>query len=243
MNGEGVCDVRRLKDAHNLFKHITLDNFYPMEEEKKNNRSLFRLVLMVVLTGFVCFSFYQLNMNYRNLEKSHEIILALLEHETAIANKYSEELGQYKDKLEQTEVMLTQARRESDQLREKTKLLDKMPDLERTIAELQAKNAQMAELAKAETDPTTKIRDLRTVEEGRSMLAKYRYYLSEIKERLHDLRWVKRQERIAIQKEQDRMATMLGNNGYLVRDGEPTPVEIPMVPPGKNINIEVQIVR
>jgi len=214
------------------------------EKNSNNKRIILRVTLLSVLVALFSWSYYQFSVSYNNIELSNRMIEALLHKKTALADKYARDLGLAKENLVQTEAFLKKVQEENDKLREKIKLLDKMAELEKTIARLKEKNALIInQMTSPQRDSTSPEKRFKTIEEGKAIIQDYQEMISKVKKKIKTLKKEEYEKKVAAQKEIDRIQTLLGNNGYWVRDGKLSPPDMPQPNANQNIKIDVEFVR
>ncbi len=219
---------------------------------RKPQYIVLRMGLIFVLIALFVWSYWQFIQNYRKVELSQKMVEALLENKTEVARGYAQELGLVRENLEQTQAFVNDLQTENIQLKEKVKLLDELKDLEVTIARLRQENTQILDEMQRVKDQQTqqaKLVILRkegmqftTPEEGRSVLKNLKNRMHKVKRRIHTLRRQEYRRLEQVQDEIDRMESMAGNNGYVIRRGRPTRMDMPDVTSQQNITIDVKIV-
>ena len=191
------------------------------------------MTLIFILVGIFVWSYIQFFANYKKVELSRKMIEALLENKTDLAKDYAKQLGFVQENLDRTEDFLKDIKDENMKLREKIKLLDQLNDMEREIGRLREENVlihkQMVEASYEFTSDDTAGFKFDTIEKGRLLIKKFKQKFRGIKERIHFLKEKEHKTKVAIQKEVDRKELLLGNNGYLMKDGQPMPVSMPDV--------------
>lgn len=216
---------------------------------KSDKRIWSDVIVLIVLVVLGSWTYRQFSSNYSKMEASNKITQPLLTHQVNLtqkyqrtASKYKQELGQVKEKFDNVEFVFDNARvelagtharlsrtradlakvkKENNKLRQKIQLLDTVADLESTISRLKQKNSLLVtniDSIKQESFP--RAQNIKTLQEGRSLMARYHDRLRKVKGRINELKRRERLERIAAQKESDRILLLAGNNGYLVRDGK-----------------------
>ena len=196
-------------------------------EDKKDNLGV-RIVVLAVLMGLFIWSYNQFTINYRNIEMSHRMVEALLRNKTELAEHYAKELGLTQKNLQRTEEFLSKVQEENDKLREQVKLLDKMAELEETVARLKEKNAliinQMASMRgpMPEAPPKPKAEDeaISTTAQGKAAITELLEKIGVMKDKIRGIKRDEHQQKMSIQKEVDRIESMKGNSGFIIKDGE-----------------------
>jgi chromosome segregation ATPase len=192
--------------------------------------------------------------NYRSYVKQYKETKAQLEETTrkleAVTeqlNTVTAELNTTKVLLAQTQTMLTQATSENNKLKEDIMSIGGTPsqDGSTNITTLEAKvNA----LKNQNTETDRELRDLKTqlkafqadfstLEEGRSLITLFQNKIKLVKSRMRSIAQEAYFAKIAAQKERDRLATLNGNQGFLMQNGEVKK------PGNKNFSIDVKMVQ
>lgn len=191
-----------------------------------------RMALVFVMTGIFVWSYILFWQNFDRIHLSEKMVEAILENKTELARKYAQELGLANINLERTEAFLRDVQTENLQLKEKIKLLDQLNDLEREIGSLREENARIQEFVRDSGGKITQAQvkddfDFDSIDNGRSLLQQLRQKIAGVKNRISFLKKKEKEYKIAVQREVDEKKMELGNNGYLVKDGKPMPVNLP----------------
>lgn len=186
---------------------------------------------------------------YKDTKEQLEETTRKLEAVTQQLNEVTAELNTTKTLLAQTQTMLTQATSENNKLKEDIQSLDGMKtaegvqnvnDLEARVAALKSKNNEAdRELSNLKTQLRAFQADFSTLEEGRSLITLFQNKIKLVKSRMRAIQQEAYFAKIAAQKERDRIATLNGNNGYMIRNGE---VKKPNQG-NKNFSIDVKMVQ
>lgn len=218
---------------------------------------------VIVLTGILSAMFYwtyrEMSNNYAQVEGSSRMVQSLLENQTQVVRSYASQISSFKQSLQQTEDLLAQAQAENADLKGKLAMLENVAALELKISQLEQANEaikQEMQLAAAtskqrEDELHAKLEEVlaeqnfKNPAEGRAVMAKYRNKIREIKAKIRDFQIKDRNEEIALKKAQDAARTQMGNNGFLVRNGQNAPVMVawPPAAPKKNVQIDVTFVK
>jgi Tfp pilus assembly protein PilE len=230
-----------------------------MSKEAKGQNLWGLIVIAAILSGLSFWTYNEVANDYLSVERSNKMVAALLENQTQVVRNYSHQVNDFKMNLAKAEEKIAQVETENTDLKGKLAALENVSALEQRIAELEASNAQLKqdmELAAAaaksrEDELNMKLQefiaelDFKSVDEGRVILTKYKKKIREIKSRIKTFQIEDRNEEIAAFRSQDAARLSLGNNGYLIRNGEVTPVDV-VWPPAvqrKNVNIDVTFVK
>lgn len=141
----------------------------------------------------------------------------------------SKELASTKNMLSETEALLAQAQQENKILKGDPQAMANMQKLlgNQTIAStknidtLKKQNENYdKELEKLKGDLSGYQSNVADIKQGKSLLADLKDKIREVKEKMRQIKKEAALTREAAQKERDRQLTLLGNNGYIVKDGE-----------------------
>ena len=218
-----------------------------MAEDKKKINFFGILFLGLLLSALSYWTYQQVTLTYQKLEKSNALIETALENQSIIVQGTEQELALLKQSLTKTEELVNKYQEENDKLREKIKLLDQLGELEDTISRLKERNARiinhMSSTKSVKREPVFNSTNIQTVDKGKSLIDQFRSKIQEVKVRIRDIKRATHQKKIEEQEEQDKIHAMLGNNGYLIRNGDSSPVYSAFPPPNKVVNIDVQFVE
>jgi len=184
------------------------------------------------------FIYWQFDRSYKSLEESHRmsnhLITLLQQQKIDLVSEYEKELAHFRKNLADRENLLNKMKQENEQLSKQVDLLNQMAELQSSVKELQGENkkirkevVQLQEIAEARFS---------TPEEGYALLKRYNAKVKSVKQRIRKLE-------AAAQREHDKMLARLGNNGYMVREGEITSMGAAGAPGRKNIHIDVRFVN
>ena len=213
-------------------------------EKRKQQTLLGSALLIFIFLSFIAVIFLAIQKYTEYSERlamSNKIIESLLEHSTKQTRAYAEQLALMKQALKETQVSLGQVQSENSQLKDRMTELAKM---ELTIVNLQEENVrisqELARLKIAEENPQQLVMDLA---QGREMIDSYRTKIYAISGRMHELKVDAQNQRIAALKEEDQQMLLLGNNGFLTRNGEPTPMDVVLPQKSPNVQVDVTFVK
>ena len=83
--------------------------------------------------------------------------------------------------------------------------------------------------------------DVVSMQEGRSTIAIYKEKVHKVKVKIHEFKQQAQAVKVAAQKERDRIAMALGNNGYFTKGGKPYNPNYSA--PAKGVEINVEFVK
>jgi chromosome segregation ATPase len=139
------------------------------------------------------------------------------------------ELATTKGMLVQTQGMLASAQDENTKLKQELQGLDNLRstenvqnlgELQDKINALKEKDSQVSlQLADLKTQLRAFNGDFTRPEEGRSLIVLFQNKINLVKSHMHYLKQEAYFAKIAAQKEKDRLASLNGNSGFVVRDG------------------------
>lgn len=190
--------------------------------------------------------------NYRHINRELQLTKSALDLSKIQLGRVQQEFAVIQEQLSKTEATLAEVRMDNDSMVQELLSMreggfsadsGKVEALENTIALLQKENEKYrAQLTAAQERSQTFSADIRSTAEGRKAVRELRKQLSVIKNRM---RAIARQADLAkavAQKERDRIETMIGNNGFLVKDGKAVlPKDIPAT--ASKVNIDVKFVE
>lgn len=219
-----------------------------MSVEKKGQNLWGLIVIAAILSGVSYWTYKEVANDYKTVEHSNRMVQSLLENQTHFVRSYAAQIMDFKKTLAQTEQKLAQVQSENMELKNKMAMLDNVAVLEQKIAqmELDASAAKEREEAMhAKLQELLSEQDFKTVAEGRALLAKYKKKLREIKSRIRGFQIEDRNKEIALRHKEDEARLSLGNNGYVLRNGQEPSANVvwPPVISNKNVSIDVTIVK
>jgi chromosome segregation ATPase len=196
--------------------------------------------------------------NYRHYVKKYSDTKAkLAETQTRLSKMtlelelVSKELESTKSVLSDTQNLLAQAQEENDVLKNNPQASAKLQKIraaaktsnqvvEKNLQDLQKKNqAYGGELAKLQNDLNSYQTNVEDLEKGKEIIQEFKMKIRAVKDKMNDLKREARLAKIAAQDEHDRQMAILGNNGYLLKDGESKAVAKAQE---KSVEIDVQFV-
>ncbi|MEW5895014.1 MAG: hypothetical protein AB1650_04580 [Candidatus Omnitrophota bacterium] len=216
---------------------------------RKPKYVILRMSLVAILVSLFFWSYFMFSENYERVELSQKMVAALLDDETELARKYARELGLVQANLERTELFLADIKMENMKLKEKIRLLDELNEMERQIGSLKDENVLIKEemlkisLEKNKLEKQQKFASFDTLEEGKGFIFQFKQKIREVKQRIAFLKKEEYKKKVAFQQEIDRNESLLGNNGYLVKDGKPMPMGLPEVMMTRDVKVNVEFVK
>jgi len=164
-------------------------------------------------------------------------------------NQVTIELATTKNMLSQTQGMLSEVQQENTSLKKELQGLDELRVSEnvKNIGELQARIKSLkdrdAQISLQLTDLKNQLSiyavDFSNAAQGRSLMVVFQNKIKLVKNRMHYLNQEAFFARVAAQKEKDRVASLNGNSGFILRDGQ---VQSPKAAK-KSFAIDVKIVQ
>lgn len=222
-----------------------------MSEAKKDKKFWVGRLLLAVLFLFAAWLYYELELNYRSLEATNKTVDEVLEKQSVLTQQYAKEIITAKQKvaetekrIAETEVIVAQLKQENAVLQEKVKLLDKMAELEANIAQMKEKNtALLNEIDRLEKETLLHPEKVKSLDEGRTLMAKFRSRFQGLERRIHAIKQEMHTAKVTAQKEIDKKRSLVGNNGFLVRNGMAMPRDIILPSGDDKVKVDVKIVK
>ena len=160
------------------------------------------------------------------------------EKQVSLTKTYAEELTNTRNQLVEAQANLEQAKSEISQLN------DKNNEFQKTIAQLDEKNTQLShELTVVQERLRFLEGDVKSLDEARALIAEYKGKFRLVKTKIRAFNHEVFEAKVAAQKEKDRIAILMGNNGYLTRDGMPYRGDAAAAEKEKRIQVDVQFVK
>ncbi len=187
--------------------------------KKARKRLYLRITMLTIVFALLVWAWVLFAENYHNITLSQKMVDAIIQDNVALARKYAKELGLVQNNLEETQAFVADLRGENIKLKEQVRLLGEVQNLETAIQALQDENKRLAvkmeELKGAKPQVIEKERswDFGTVDEGKKLLVELRGIVRDVKGRIGNLKEKK-------QKDVDEFESMVGNQGYLIKNGE-----------------------
>lgn len=167
---------------------------------------------------------------YKETKLELEETTRKLEEVNRQLNQVSAELLTTKGMLTQTQGMLSQAQDENVKLKQELQGLDNLRSTEnvQNIDELQGKIQTLKDhdnqVSQQLDDLKTQLRafqaDVSNLKEGQSLIVLFQNKIKLVKSRMRYLKQQAFMARVAAQKEKDRIATLNGNSGFVLRNGQ-----------------------
>jgi chromosome segregation ATPase len=143
----------------------------------------------------------------------------------------SKELESTKSVLSDTQNFLAQTQEENNMLRGDPTAAAKLQKIQaakttnqtvsKNLDNLQKKNeAYSGELTKLRDDMLNYQTNAQDLEEGKAIINEFKKKIKLVKEKMNSLRREARLAKIAAQEERDRQLAILGNGGFIIKDGE-----------------------
>lgn len=191
--------------------------------KKARKRLYLRIIMLTIVFSLLIWAWVLFSQNYRNITLSQKMVDAIIQNNVALAHKYARELGIVQENLDETQGFVLNLKDENEKLKEQIRLLGELKNLEAQIQVLQAENDQLVmkmnssqggkkqpgHPSKNKTDSL----EFETIEEGKTLLAELRDLVRNVKGRMWKLREKK-------QAEIDEFESMVGNQGFLIKNGE-----------------------
>ena len=192
-------------------------------KEKKDRKGFIRVVLLSILLLLGAWVYQQYSVNYQTLQVSSQMTENLLDHQIALTKDYAQKVALLQESFNRTEVLLGKVQEENSKLNEQIALLSRVTDMQATVDRLQAENEQVvAEIQDLKLKLAFESRNLTDVAKGQQLIREFKGRIHHVKVRIKELRDEAYVQKVAAQNEKDRMGLMLGNNGFMTRDGTMT---------------------
>ncbi len=238
-------------------------------------KSLAGTALFVIMLGMIIFIVNQQNSVFLSMEEANQMMMSAADRQAGLTRNYmvlyhqtvdtlasiTKELDSTKNILAQTQDFLTQAKKENADLQNQIALLNApgnivaqnqgqtsqaQNELEKQVALLNEKNAQFAsELAQLKDQMRSFEGDIKSLDEGKAMITLFHSRVKLVKTKMVYLKREAQFARISAQKERDRLLSLKGNKGFLVRNGEAFREDRTAQPASgdKKVNIDVSFVE
>ena len=214
------------------------------EKAQKTVRRLMRIrmverslgwILVAVMTAMTAYMVQQYNENYQNTKLSHDMMVTAYQNQLTSFNSV-------KKTLVETQAMLAQLEVENADLKALVGTKDvQIKEFENTINELHNKNNQLTqEMAVLNERLRFLEGNINSLEEGRSFITTYRNNLHIVKGKIKGFKHEVYLAKVAAQAEKDRVESLLGNNGYFIKDGKPHQSEAHKA---NDVQIDVQFIN
>lgn len=139
----------------------------------------------------------------------------------------SRELEAVKALLVQTEAMLTLAQRENIQIKKD----------QETVLQLQARDVRLTDdLARAKGELDKYSAGIFGIQEGKRLIGLYHDQIKAVKAQIKDIKRGARYTRIAALRERDKVKMLIGNNGYMIKDGRMMKIDMEQYQQAKDLN-------
>ena len=197
-------------------------------ETGTSRSTLVSVVGMMLVAGLFCFFYWtyeQFMLSYEGVQDSNQNYQKVLEDYVLLNREHTRELSEFKQRLQSTETLLDKVKEENDKLREKLVLMSKLGELEADIARLKERNNLILnQMSQMEWKSPQREKRLKTVAEAETLLVEYAAKLHLVKARLKDLKGEEQRKMIQMRADRDKMRMLMGNNGFLVRNGKSMPM-------------------
>ena len=245
--------------------------------ESTNNRkikSIAGVILFLIMLSMTFFIVKEQNFIFQSIEDSSQRMMAAFDQQAVLTRNYAilyhqtvetlavvnKELDSSKALVQQTQDLLSQAKKENADLQNQLAALNNPSNLsaenqiafnktketlEEQIAVLNEKNSQLAnELAQLKGEMRFLEGDIQNLNEGKATIGLLHSKLKLVKTRMTNLRREAYYAREAAQKQRDQALALKGNRGYLVKDGEIFKADkTPFNADDKKIQIDVSFVE
>ena len=191
--------------------------------EQGGRKGLTRMVLLAVLFGLGFWIYQQITLNYEILAASQRMTEQLLDHQTTLTKEYAQKLTLLEENFKETQTLLSGVQEENRKLNQQIVLLSQVTDLQSTVSSLKEENTQiLLEINDLKRQLAYERKDVESIPEGLAFIKRFKDRIFKVKGQIKELKNNAYLQKIADQREKDRTALMLGNNGFLIRDGQLT---------------------
>ncbi|MCA9407703.1 MAG: PilZ domain-containing protein [Candidatus Omnitrophica bacterium] len=187
------------------------------------------------LTREFSYRYEQSQLQLINVTQELESTKKLYQESEAMLNSVNKELQSTKKILAQTEALLAQAQINTTNLSADLQSLQnantqdalaKRQELENTVALLQEQNVQLKnEMTQLQQKLSEYSIDIKNTQEGKLLIKKFKGNIKDIKEKIGYFKAQAREVRIAARLEKDRIRSLIGNNGFFIKNGKRVEVD------------------
>jgi len=211
-------------------------------EKKKKKTPLAGIGFLFILAALLFWMFQQIWYNERNMKLSTTLLDQLMDYQTGLTRVYEHRTDLLGKQLDQSRAETEKYKKENQQLRQKVVLMDQIDKLQDTIGSLQTENRRIQDEMRALDKKKTMglPQKIRSLKEGKSLIVRYKRTIHKVKQLIHQFKRDRYRQRLDDQKEVDRIESMLGNAGYLVKDGHLCAK--PKAAPKPRIDVDVKFV-
>ncbi|HOW34972.1 MAG TPA: PilZ domain-containing protein [Candidatus Omnitrophota bacterium] len=208
-------------------------------------KSIFGIILIVVMVAVTSFILIQQTVIRENYEKSSNLLSAAFTTQAGLYTKVSKDLTETRTVLAQTQTILEEAQKQNALLQDEvTALNTRQQVLDNQIVLLQDENTKLSqELGRLKDRLKPFENEAANLDEGKSFNKIVRKRLREIKINMSSLKRKAHEAMVAAQKERDRIALEQGNRGYLVKDSQIVNSSAAPIQPQKKFKIDVSLVE
>ena len=235
-----LCGIEFVQPEEKVVSHLRerVQNGITKAANTRRVHSIIGTILFIIMTGLTIFSLYQYNKNYRNIDQTNQALTSAYEQQAALSKYYADEVASTKILLAQAEKDLEEAKQDNDQLKNLVSARDnEITQNKIVIEQLNTEIQTIKERLRILEG------DVVNLDEGRSTVALYKQKVHKVKGKIHEFKEQAHAARVAAQKERDRIAVALGNNGYLIKGGKPFNPNYSAVKSPQNIEINVEFVK
>jgi hypothetical protein len=212
------------------------------KNEKKIQTGVIRVLLLTVLLALGGWVYQQNVANNETLTASIQITENLLDRQIAITRGYAQKLALLQENFNKTETLLKTVQDENRKLNDQLALLSNVQDLQATVDRLKTENGEiLAEVRDLRQQVALESRNITDIAKGQELIHKFKDRIRSVKVRIKELQNDAYIQKVAAQREKDRMGLMLGNNGFLTRNGEQTAADFNATPAMANKDIQVNV--
>ena len=250
----GINFVEPSQESKQKLENRVHQKFAEVARMGKVNRVLVPIIIVVLVVLNVALAWISSSI-YKDMAETNKKMQNVLEKQTALykttrlelvttkslyeenqkmLQTVSSDLERTKAILTQTETMLTSAKTQNQKLVENSKifksneqkLLKIRDELRQQVALLEDQNSKMKnEMKLLEEKARLFDGNILDTPEGKALLISFHQRMVVVKKRIKQFRREADQIQTAAVKEKDRLRTILGNNGYFMKDGQDIQVD------------------
>ena len=269
------CGMEFVNPEEKILKKLRERIQHKIMESTSNRKmkSIVGVILFLIMLSMAFFVVKEQNLVFQSIEDSSRTMMNTFDQQAVLTRNYAslyhqtaetlalvtKELAESKALVQQTQDLLTQAKKENADLQNQLAALSNPTNsaenqaafnktkeaLEEQISVLNQKTSQFAdELAQVRGQMRSFAGDIQNLDEGKAAISLLQNKLKVVKIRMANLKREAYAAREAAKKQRDQALALKGNRGYLVKNGEITKEDrSPFTNSGKKIKIDVSFVE
>jgi len=247
-NAATICGFEFVDVPQDVF-HVLSDKIARTVKRAKYLLGLNKVVsflLILAILGLICFSIWLSGLIHTGLTSSNSQLVGATEQQAGLYNKSQAELMSSQKMFQESQDMLSGVNAdlsstksilaETQQLLEQARAENSLTqgeyakakaDLEAKVAALESQNSDVSrEMQDLQTRLSFYDGDISSMGEGKSLLKLYKQRVKEVKTKIKGFKKEAHRARISAMRERDRVRALIGNNGFLVKDGKTVEVDM-----------------